>query len=142
MASIKVWVPRIKSQDDYDWGKLKNIFQSPNKDFHVVIKQLEERMSCNEEKRQVERRQAVWILVSQLNDEWISDEKRGALLYQLNQWNIDKSVFYEMKDTFQTYLDLYEQMERVESWDHDLKAELEKNKHELDASLKALIELG
>lgn len=142
MVSFSLW--KLKSQSDYTWGKVKAIWQNPGTIVTNTIKQLEECMSWmwDKKERQAGHRQAIWVLLVSYQDKLDSGGNRDMLFQQMETWDIDKSVFYEMKDTFQTYVALDNQMKRVGAWDQQLKAELEKNKRELDASLKTLIELG
>jgi hypothetical protein len=108
-----------------------------------IIKDADNDLSWNEEEREIEQRKMLWALTSLLYyyGEY-SDEKRDIVRSLAGKWGLDKSIFYEMKDTAETYAALASYQNRVEDWDGFLKNELNKNKKELERSINEFITLG
>jgi hypothetical protein len=108
-----------------------------------VLKNAEACMPWDDEAREIAQKKMIWTLTSLLYyyGEY-SDKKRDLILSLAGRWGLDESIFYEMKDTAETFAALAGYQNRVESCDEFLKNELDKNKNEIDKSLKELIELG
>lgn len=144
MASIAGLVPKIKDQSDYTWdNEIKPMLRNPgNYSLEEIISKLENNIySWNDERRDRERRQVIWILcVLLFHEGWDNPGNRERVLDLVNEWDIDESVFYEMKDTAETYNVI--KHAHVDDWDINRSEELKRNKKDLDTSIKNLIELG
>lgn len=134
MASIAGLVPKIKGQSDYEWDEIKPVLRNPkNYTLEDIIDKLEGSISSqyflswDDDKRNIRRRQCIWALCLLLFREgWDNSGNRQRVLDLVQEWDIDESVFWEMKDTAETY-------RMITSED---------NKRDLDKSIKDLIELG
>lgn len=146
MASIAGLVPKLESQGDYTWNeRFKPILREPGKySLSEIIDKLESNItSYDDERRQSERRQVIWILALLLfHQDMDTQENRDRVLDLVNEWDIDEAVFLEMQDTAQTYKELANYERNIDSWDVQLKQELANNKKDLNTSIKNLIELG
>ncbi len=143
MASIAGLVPKIKGQSDYEWDKIKPVLRNPEKyNLESIIDKLESNISSwNDEKRDRQRRQCIWILCLLLFREgWDNSENRQRVLDLVQEWDIDESVFLDMKDTAETYRVLSQA--HIDDWDMKRKEEFKRNKNDLDKSIRNLIELG
>ena len=144
MASIAGLVPKIKGQSDYEWDdEFKPLLRNPsNYSLEDIINKLERNItSWDDEKRGRQRRQVIWILcVLLFHEGWDNRENRERVLDLVNEWDINEAVFYEMKDTAETYKAISQA--HVDDWDAKRSEELRHNKADLDTSIKALIELG
>ena len=146
MASIAGLVPKLESQGDYTWDSyFKPVLREPGKySLSEIISKLESNITWyDEERKQAERRQVIWILALLLfHQGWDTHENRERVLDLVNEWDIDESVFLEMKDTAQTYKSIADYERNIDDWDVQLKQELANNKKDLSTSIKNLIELG
>ena len=132
MASISI--SQVSGQSSYNWQIVSQIFQnslpfSNSRDISRIIEKLDEKLRYiyGQEQLAKERRQALWVLVVVLfGCGWDTPENRQRVLNVIRQWKIDEAIFYEMKDTAETY--------RVIT--------TEDNKQDLDQSIKDFIELG
>lgn len=143
MASIAGLVPKIKGQSDYEWDEIKPVLRNPEKyNLESIIDKLESNISSwNDEKRDRQRRQCIWILCLLLFREgWDNSENRQRVLDLVQEWDIDESVFLDMKDTAETYRVLSQA--HIDDWDMKRKEEFKRNKNDLDKSIRNLIELG
>ena len=143
MASIAGLVPKIKGQSDYEWDEIKPVLRNPkNYTLEDIIDKLESNISSwNDEKRDRQRRQRIWILCLLLFREgWDNSENRQRVLDLVQEWDIDESVFLDMKDTAETYRVLSQA--HIDDWDMKRKEEFKRNKNDLDKSIRNLIELG
>ena len=143
MASIAGLVPKIKGQSDYEWDEIKPVLRTPEKyNLESIIDKLESNISSwNDEKRDRQRRQRIWILCLLLFREgWDNSENRQRVLDLVQEWDIDESVFLDMKDTAETYRVLSQA--HIDDWDMKRKEEFKRNKNDLDKSIRNLIELG
>ena len=128
-----------------------------NKNFRKDAEELEQYMDTwDEEKLAVERRQAIWTLLNKYGRNRVSMHRlRGiqALLHKFNrygrnrifirkleEWQLDKAIFYELEDSYNTLREVANQIDNT--FDDELKAELEKNLNEINTSVQELIELG
>ena len=131
---MNVSVSRVSGQSSDNWQTITQIFQNPllfssNRDINMIIGKLGEKLRSVYGQVQLakERRQALWILVVVLFVYgWDDSDNRRKVLNVMRQWEIDEAVFHEMKDTVEAY--------RVIT--------REKDKNDLDKSIKDLIELG
>ena len=131
---MNVSVSSVSGQSSDNWQTITQIFQNPllfssNRDINMIIGKLGEKLRSVYGQVQLakERRQALWILVVVLFVYgWDDSDNRRKVLNVMRQWEIDEAVFHEMKDTVEAY--------RVIT--------REKDKNDLDKSIKDLIELG
>ena len=131
---MNVSVSSVSGQSSDNWQTITQIFQNPllfssNRDINMIIGKLGEKLRSVYGHVQLakERRQALWILVVVLFVYgWDDSDNRRKVLNVMRQWEIDEAVFHEMKDTVEAY--------RVIT--------REKDKNDLDKSIKDLIELG
>ena len=131
---MNVSVSRVSGQSSDNWQTITQIFQNPllfssNRDINMIIGKLGEKLRSVYGQVQLakERRQALWILVVVLFVYgWDDSDNRQKVLNVMRQWEIDEAVFHEMRDTVEAY--------RVIT--------REKDKNDLDKSIKDLIELG
>lgn len=127
-------VPKVNGQSSENWQVIKNIIQYPkqfssNNDISGIIKRLDGtfKFFCNDIQHKKELRQALWVIVVVLFVYgWDTPQNRQQVINIMHEWKIDEAVFYEMKDTAETY--------RIISSEND--------KRDLDRSIKELIELG
>ena len=114
-------IDRLMYDDDY--YAISDIVSKPDSySFEQIIEKCK-----SEAVRDIEHRQAIWILCLILfYDGRDNPDNRERVLDLVNEWKIDEAIFYEMKDTAETY--------RVIT--------TEDNKQDLDQSIKDLIELG
>ena len=144
MASIVKLVPKVKGQSDYEWDNtFKPMLRNPgNYSLENIISKLKSNItSWDDEKRDRQRRQCIWILcVLLFHEGWDNPGNRERVLDLVNEWDIDEAVFYEMKDTAETYKVL--RQAHVDDWDVKRSEEFKRNKKDLDTSIKNLIELG
>ena len=135
--SVSITISRVSGQDSDNWQTAKDVFQNPDqfsnsRNISAIIEKLENNLSLqcwfDDEQRDKEHRQAIWLLSQILFwDGWDNNpQNRQRVINIVNKWGIDLSVFYEMKDTVETYK----------------AANSEDDKRELDTSIKTLIELG
>lgn len=149
MASIAGLVPKFKEQSDYEWDKIKPVLRNPkNYTFEDIVNKLEDISSgsflsflWDDDERDIRRRQRIWILCLLLFREgWDNSENRQRVLDLVQEWDIDESVFLDMKDTAETYRVLSQA--HIDDWDMKRKEEFKRNKNDLDKSIRNLIELG
>ena len=114
-------IDRLMYDDDY--YAISDIVSKPDSySFEQIIEKCK-----SEAVRDIEHRQAIWILCLILfYDGRDNPDNRERVLDLVNEWKIDEAIFYEMKDTAETY--------RVIT--------TEDNKQDLDQSIQDLIELG
>lgn len=145
MASIAGLVPKIKGQSDYTWdNEMKPLLRSPDKySLEELISKLEGNItSWDDERRDMERRQCIWILTLLLfRYGWNTTDNRERVIDLVNEWDIDEAIFYEMKDTAEAYKTLADYQTNAGS-DYRISEGLKTSKHDLDESIKNLIELG
>ncbi len=127
-------VSRVSNQSAENWQTIREIIRSPgqfssNHDISEIIERLDKMLDSVSvlEQRSKERRQALWVLVIVLFVQgWDTPENRQEVLNIMNEWKVDQVIFYEMKDTAETY--------RVITSEND--------KRDLDKSITDLIEIG
>lgn len=127
-------VSRVSNQSSENWQIIREIIRNPgqfssNHDISGIIERLGKMLDSVSIIGQLrkERRQAVWVLVIVLFVHgWDTPENRQEVLNIISEWKVDEAIFYEMKDTAETY--------RVITSQND--------KRDLDKSIKDLIEIG
>ena len=134
--SMSITTSRVSGQDSDNWQTVKDVIQNPeqfsnSRNIGAIIEKLENNLSLrcwfDDEQRDKEHRQAIWLLSQVLFwDGWDNSQNRQRVINILNKWGIDQSVFYEMKDTVEAYKVITS----------------EKDANELDKSIVDLIELG
>lgn len=144
MASIVKLVPKVKGQSDYEWDNtFKPMLRNPgNYSLENIISKLKSNItSWDDEKRDRQRRQCIWILcVLLFHEGWDNYSNRQQTLSLVREWGIDEAIFHEMKDTAETYRVL--KQAHVDDWDAQRSEEFKRNKKDLDTSIRNLIELG
>lgn len=131
---MDISVSKVNGQSSDNWQTIKEIFVNPEQfsnshDINMIIGKLGEKLRSVYGQVQLakERRQALWVLVTVLFwCGWDNSQNRQKVFNIMRQWEIDDSIFWEMKDTVEIY-----RMITTES-----------NKSDLDKSIKDLIELG
>lgn len=132
--SVSITVSSVSGQSSDNWQTIKEVFQNPEQfssshEINMIIGKLGEKLRSVYGQKQLakERRQALWILVTVLFwSGWDNSQNRQRVINIMRQWEIDESVFWEMKDTVETYSMVYS----------------EDDKSSLDKSIRNLIELG
>ena len=127
-------VPKVNGQSSENWQIIKNIVQYPKQfssDNNIggIIKRLDSNLKFfgNDIQHEKELRQALWVIVVVLFVYgWDTPQNRQQVINIMHKWKIDEAIFYEMKDTIETYRIIYS----------------ENDKRDLDKSIKELIELG
>ncbi|MBR1657916.1 MAG: hypothetical protein IJ697_05565 [Synergistaceae bacterium] len=133
--SVGITISSVSGQSSDNWQTVRDVFQNPDqfsnsRNISAIIEKLERNIQNRcwfDEQRDKERRQAMWLLsIVLFVYGWDNSQNRQRVINIAHKWNIDQTVFYEMKDTAETY--------RV--------INSEKDKNDLDKSIKDLIELG
>ena len=142
MSNILQFVPKLKCQSSYRWDEIKTILENHESySFDEIINKLKDIvLYWDDDKQNQQRRQCIWVLI--LLADARGRKNASPILSLMREWGIDEAIFYEMIDTVKTYKTLEIYQSSVETWDQNLKAELENNKKDLDRSIKNLIELG
>lgn len=128
MASILAFVSKAKGQSDYRFDEIKSVLKNrSNYSIDTLIDKLKDKIDSYGDDRDIQRRQCLWILCLRLFYEgWDGSSNRQRVLELVHEWDMDEAIFYEMKDSAETYsLNLNSQ-----------------DKSDLDASIKTLIDLG
>ena len=139
---VSITTSMVSGQSSDNWQTVKDVIQNPDqfsnsRNIGTIIEKLDNNISSRcavnypsreNSQRDKERRQAIWLLSQTLFwNGWDSNpQNRQRVINIVNKWGIDLSVFYEMKDTVETYKVITS----------------EKDANELDKSIVDLIELG
>ena len=147
---MNVSVSSVSGQSSDNFQTIREIIQNPERfsnshNIGAIIEKLDKNMSVSclwdEVQRGKERRQALWVIAIVLFvDGWYNSQNRQRVINIMREWKIDDSVFWEMKDTAETYRTLSNA--HVDDWDVKRSEEVKRNKNNLDKSIKDLIELG
>ena len=99
MASILRLVPKVDSQSSWTWDDdIKPILQNPEKySFNEVVGKLKDNISAwDDEDRNAQRRQAIWILILIAYYLGKGEQEHGEIILDLvYEWDFQDDLFHE-----------------------------------------------